>query len=102
MLELHALLDEGAHAKVYRARFGELGECAAKVLSKCGMSATEQAWVRQEIKVHRWLLHPHIVALHEAFETECAFTLVLALCRHRRQRRVRPYATRNLWRPPGR
>ncbi|KAG8466542.1 hypothetical protein KFE25_007921 [Diacronema lutheri] len=80
-LDLQALIDEGAHAKVYRARYGTLGECAAKVLSKRTMSAAEQAWVRAEVAVHRRLLHPHIVALHTAFETPRDITLVLALCR---------------------
>jgi serine/threonine protein kinase len=81
LLQLHGLLEEGAHASVFRATHASLGEVAATVISKRGLSAREHAWIGDELRAHAQLRHPHIVRLHAALDSADSLTLVLELCR---------------------
>ncbi len=79
----NVLLGEGASSRVMLGRMGPSDEwgVAVKVCSKATMDDHELQWVREEIGIHKQLHHPHIVRLHQAFETSSSLTIVLSLCR---------------------
>ena len=72
------LVGEGSFGKVYKARRKFTGETSAiKFISKKGKTERDLRSLRQEIDILRVLKHPNIIAMHDAFETENEFCVVM-------------------------
>ena len=80
--DIGEFLGSGGFASVHRARCRRTGkECAVKIVDKAVMKENSALHrVRNEMKLHRLMEHPHIVRFDGQFEDEQNVYMVLEVC----------------------
>lgn len=86
--ELVRILGSGTYGVVYHAvdirpsSSGDHASRAVKMIRKAGRKPSELAAARREIALHRLVSdHPNIVTVHDAYEDDDYFYIVMDLCR---------------------
>ena len=86
--ELVRILGSGTYGVVYQAvdirpsSSGDHASRAVKMIRKAGRKPSELAAARREIALHRLVSdHPNIVTVHDAYEDDDYFYIVMDLCR---------------------
>jgi len=78
--EIQDIIGEGATSTVYRGeRISDGGVHALKVISTSGLGRDQQRLLRAETKIMKQVDHPHLVKLHEIFETKDNVVLAMEL-----------------------
>ncbi|RPD56079.1 kinase-like protein [Lentinus tigrinus ALCF2SS1-7] len=86
--ELVRILGSGTYGVVYQAvdvrspSSGDHASRAVKMIRKAGRKPSELAAARREIALHRLVSdHPNVVTVHDAYEDDDYFYIVMDLCR---------------------